>query len=130
MDFKELIDYAKEVLKPKKLSDCVEVGGVAAAILTTSGNLYRGVCIDTACSMGFCAEHSAAALMITNGESEIEKIVAINWDGRVIPPCGRCREFIMQINNKNINTDVMVKEDKVVKLKELLPYDWRESISQ
>lgn len=127
MDFDKLIEYAKEVLKPRKLSDCVEVGGVAAAILTTSGNLYRGVCIDTACSMGFCAEHSAAAAMITNGESKIEKLVAINWDGSVIPPCGRCREFIMQINDKNKNAEIMVKEDIVVKLKELLPYDWRES---
>ena len=125
MKFDELYEKAKSVLNPRKLSEYAEAGGVGAAILTEAGNVYTGVCIDTACSMGFCAEHAAAAAMITAGESRVLKMVAVDWDGSVMPPCGRCREFISQLNDKNIKTQVMVREGKVLTLQELLPYDWR-----
>lgn len=97
--FEELIEKAEAVLKPRRLSSTAEASSVAAAILTKEGHIYTGVCIDTACSMGFCAEHSAAAAMITAGESEIVKMVAINKRGNILPPCGRCREFISQLND-------------------------------
>ena len=125
MQFDKLYEEAKSVLNPRKLSEYAEAGGVGAAILTEAGNVYTGVCIDTACSMGFCAEHAAAAAMITAGESRVLKMVAVDWDGSVMPPCGRCREFISQLNDKNIKTQVMVREGKVLTLQELLPYDWR-----
>ncbi|KIL36899.1 cytidine deaminase [Gordoniibacillus kamchatkensis] len=125
MTFEELYAKAKSVLHPRKLSDYAEAGGVGAAILTESGNVYTGVCIDTACSMGFCAEHAAAAAMVTQGESRVLKMVAVGWDGSVMPPCGRCREFISQLHNDNLHTEVMVGEDVIVALKDLLPYDWR-----
>lgn len=129
MEFKELYERAKEVLNPRRLTDTVEVGGVGAAILTVDGNVYTGVCIDTACSMGFCAEHAAAAAMITAGENQIEKVVAVNWDGNAMPPCGRCREFLTQLHDENKKAEVMVKNDVIVTLGELLPYDWREEIN-
>jgi len=98
---------------------------VGAALLTESGRVYTGVCIDTASSMGFCAEHAAAAAMVTAGESHVVRMVAVNWDGNVLPPCGRCREFISQLHPDNFKTQVMVSLDQVVTLRELLPYDWR-----
>ena len=97
---------------------------VAAAILTDKGNVYKGVCIDTPCSMGFCAEHAAAAAMITAGESRIVKLVAYCVGVGVVPPCGRCREFLYQINHENLACEVMVGDGKIVTLDELLPYRW------
>jgi cytidine deaminase len=123
--FDELYQAAKAVLNPRRLTEFAEVGGVGAALLTTDGNIYTGVCIDTACSMGFCAEHAAAAAMITAGENKVVKMVAINWDGKVLPPCGRCREFIGQLHDDNIHAEVMVAPDVVVTLEALLPYSWR-----
>lgn len=123
--FDELYKKARSVVNPRKLSEDAEAGGVGAAILSESGRVYTGVCIDTACSMGFCAEHAAAAAMITAGESRVLKMVAVGWDGRVMPPCGRCREFIIQLHDGNQNTEVMVGEDEIVTLRKLLPYDWR-----
>jgi len=125
--FDDLYRKAKSVINPRKLSEYADAGGVGAAILTENGNVYTGVCIDTASSMGFCAEHAAAASMITAGESRATKMIAVGWDGRIMPPCGRCREFISQIHNDNLNTEVMVSESTVVTIRELLPFDWRMS---
>ena len=127
MEFEELYERAKAVLAPRRLSPWAESGGVGAAILTKDGSVYLGVCIDTACSMGFCAEHAAAAAMITAGEQVIDKIVAVNWDGKVLPPCGRCRECLSQLAEENRNARVLVKEGVVVTLEQLLPWDWREA---
>jgi cytidine deaminase len=125
MTFDALYEKAKSVVNPRKLSEYAEAGGVGAAILTESGNVYTGVCIDTASSMGFCAEHAAVAAMITAGESRVLKMIAVGWDGRIMAPCGRCREFISQIHSENLNTEVMVGEGVVVTIRELLPYDWK-----
>ena len=125
MTFDELYIQAKSVLNPRKLSDSAEAGGVGAALLSESGKVYKGVCIDTACSMGFCAEHAAAAAMITAGESRVLKMIAVGSDGRIMPPCGRCREFISQIHSDNLQTEVLVSQGTIVTLQELLPYDWR-----
>ena len=124
MNFDELYLKAKAILNPRRLSDTAEAGGVGAAILTDSGNIYTGVCIDTACSMGFCAEHAAAAAMITAGENIIKKVTAVNWDGKILPPCGRCREFMIQLADENKDAEVMVGDNVIVRLKDLLPYNW------
>ena len=54
-----------------EISDHMEAGGVAAAVLSESGKVYTGVCVDTACTLGVCAERNALFNMITNGESKI-----------------------------------------------------------
>lgn len=123
--FEDLYCAAKGVLNPRRLSKHAEVGGVGAALLTAAGNIYTGVCIDTACSMGFCAEHAAAAAMITAGENKVVKMVAVDWDGTILPPCGRCREFISQLDDANVEAAVLVAPQTVLTLRELMPYDWR-----
>ena len=125
MEFDELYQQAKSVLNPRRLSQEAEAGGVGAAVLTGSGRVYTGVCIDTSSSMGFCAEHAAAAAMITAGESRVVKMVAVNWDGAILPPCGRCREFISQLDEENPKAEVLVARGTVMTLRELLPFDWR-----
>lgn len=124
VEFEELVRIAKDTLNPRCLSDGCDVGSVAAALVTDRGNVYRGVCIDTSSSMGFCAEHAAIAAMITAGENRIEKIVAVHESG-VVAPCGRCREFMYQIDHENLKTQIMLR-NKIVTLEELLPHRWDE----
>ena len=128
----ELIEKAATVINEKKVGEYT-VANVGCALISGKGNLYLGVCIDTSSSMGFCAEPNAIGSMITNGEYVIKKIVAV-WKDRqgavyVIPPCGKCREFMKQINQRNLETEVILDTEKVVKLKDLLPYhDWWQKI--
>lgn len=128
--FDELYLQAKAILNPRKLSSSAEAGGVGAALLSESGTVYTGVCIDIACSIGFCAEHAAAATMITAGENRVLKMVAVNWDGQILPPCGRCREFISQLHDDNCQTEVLVAPGVILPLQALLPYDWRQAAGQ
>ena len=86
--FDQLREKAKSVYNPRKLSEFVEAGGVGAAILSESGKIYTGVCIDTACSMGFCAEHAAAAAMITAGENRVLKWSRSAGMARLCRPAG------------------------------------------
>ncbi len=127
MTFDELYEQAKSVVNPWQLSPHAESGGVGAAILTESGRVYTGVCIDTGSSMGFCAEHAAAAAMVTAGENRILKMIAVGWDGQIMPPCGRCREFISQLHSENLNTEVKVAEDTITTIEKLLPYDYKDA---
>lgn len=124
MEFTKLYQKAVEVLNPRQVSESLEAGGVAAALVTDKGNVYRGVCIDTACSLGFCAEHAAVAAMLTAGEDRVEKNVAVGSQGDIMPPCGRCRELLMQLGNPDAL--VLVAEDTAVKVKDLLPFYWQE----
>jgi len=120
----ELIEKAKSVLKPRKIKHGFTVGTVGCALVTDKGNVYLGVCIDVAGGIGFCAEHSAIAAMVTHGEHIIKKIVAVAENGTPIIPCGRCREFMHEIHEENLEAEVIIEKSKSVKLKDLLPFPW------
>ena len=109
----------------RTISPFIDAGGVAAAILTKQGNVYVGVCIDTASTLGMCAERNAIANMITNGESQIDKVVAGMSDGTVGSPCGACREYMMQLDKNSGDIEILLdlETKKTVRLKELIP-DW------
>ena len=123
----KLYEEAEKVLRPRKVSSIVEAGGVAAAIEAQSGKIYTGVCVDGACTLGICAERNAIFNMITCGESKIRRVIAVNWDGKAMPPCGACRELMSQIMPEDYkNVEIMLDYDKkeVVTLGELTPKWW------
>ena len=117
---------ARKAQNERKLSPLIEVGSVSAAILSTKGNIYTGVCIDAACSLGMCAERNAIANMITNAESQIVKIVAVMPHGKAGMPCGACREFMMQLNKTAGEIEILCDYEtkKVIRLKSLTPEWW------
>ena len=121
-----LYEAAKGVLNPRQISPWMEAGGVGAAVESASGKIYVGVCVDTACTLGICAERNAIFNMITNGESAVRRVIAVNGEGKAIPPCGACREMMTQLMPDNYR-DVQVMLDyetcRVVSLGELTP-DW------
>lgn len=124
MEFNELQKRAQAALNERRLSRLATAGTVAAAFLTDKGNVYTGVCIDVPAGMGFCAEHAAAAAMVTAGESKIVKMVATGVDdnGCGCAPCGRCREFINCLHDDNYLCEVLLEDGSVTTIGELLPY--------
>jgi cytidine deaminase len=121
----DLISAARALAVPFRPSADVESACVAAALVTASGELHTGVCIDAQCGVGFCAEHSAVAEMLKARESQIVMIVAVNEDGELLSPCGRCRELLWQLDERNLETLVILSADESAKLSELLPHRGR-----
>jgi cytidine deaminase len=121
-----LYEAAKEKLNPRKISPFIDAGGVAASILTDKGNIYTGVCIDTSCTLGMCAERNAIANMITNGESRIVKLVCVMCDGSVGSPCGACREYLMQLDKNSPAMQILRNYEtlETITLDELIPGWW------
>ena len=117
---------ARKVQYPRNLPPLAEAGSVAAAIMTEKGNIYTGVCIDTACSIGMCAERNAIANMITNGENSIRKLAAVMPDGKAGMPCGVCREAMMQLSDKAADIQILsdYEAKSFVRLSDLLPLWW------
>lgn len=124
--WQQLYLAALKVQNSRDLSPFISAGRVAAALLTEQGHIYTGVCIDTAASLGMCAERNAISTMITQGESKIVKLLTVASDGTLYPPCGACREFMMQLNQDSGNIDILLdlKTESSVKLKDLLPNWW------
>lgn len=122
----KLYHEAQKVQNARIISPFIEAGGVAAALITKAGNIYVGVCIDTDCTLGMCAERNAIANMITNGESQIDKIVAVMPDGKVGFPCGACREYMMQLDKDSGEIEILLdlESKKTILLKDLIPNWW------
>lgn len=125
--WKNLYDEAMKVLNPRKISEWMEAGGVAAAVESESGKIYTGVCVDSACTLGICAERNAIFNMITQGEQRIRRVIAVNRDGKAMPPCGACRELMAQLmpdGYRDIEIMLDYEKEKVLTLGELTPEWW------
>ncbi len=129
MKYEELISKAESVLNRKTVNGRLH-GDVGAALISEKGDIYTGVCVDTS-GWGLCAERSAIAAMITAGEYRVRTIVAVWREDKaidpygklhVLSPCGYCRQFMRDINEDNLETQVILGLDKEVKLKDLLPH--------
>ena len=120
---KKLIQTAQAITSRFNLRDDFTAGNVGAAILSAKGNIYTGICFDLGSGLGFCAEVAAIAEMLKNRETWIDTVVAVSGSG-ILPPCGRCRETMAQIDERNMDCRVIIAEDKEVTLRELLPHHW------
>lgn len=125
--WKDMLRAAKAVQNGRTVSDYVEAGGVAAAVLSASGRIYTGVCVDACCTLGICAERNAIFNMITNGEQEIKKVLAVMSNGKTGAPCGACRELMAQLmpeGYREIEVLLDWETEKIVTLGELTPQWW------
>ena len=120
----KLIEKAKALVGAKDIRGGV-VKEVGCVLVTEKGKMFSGVSLDLVCGIGFCAEHTAISQMITQtDETHIRTIVATDENG-VIPPCGRCRELMNILDARNKETEVIISDEKKIKLRELLPFPWK-----
>jgi len=125
-----LISLAYELVGEYTLSrPSISAATVGAALITDKGNVYTGINMDLYCGIGFCAEHSAVAEMLKHRETRIEMCVAHRNTG-ILPPCGRCRELMMQVNAENKHTRIILPDRQIVTLESLLPAYWAAYLPQ
>ena len=118
---------AAAVRNERRISEYVTCGEVSAAILSGSGRIYTGICIDTCSTLGICAERNAIFNMVTNGEQKIEKVIAILPDGSSGAPCGACRELMVQLmpgTYRDIEIMMDYRKERTVTLGDLTPEWW------
>ena len=123
VDLDRLLAAAEAVRNPIELPRDCSAATVGAALLTAAGDLFTGVNLDLACGIGFCAEHSAVAEMLKTGRTRVAAVAAVGRRG-VLPPCGRCRELLIQIDPANAAAAVLVAPGETLPLGDLLPRHW------
>lgn len=62
--------------------------------------------------------------MLKHRETHISHIVAVHEDGKILPPCGRCRELILQLGDQNLDTQVLLPENTIMRLEDLYGEFW------
>ncbi len=125
--WKTMFEAASSVMRERRISDYVSAGEVGAAILSKTGKIYTGVCVDSCSALGICAERNALFNMITNGEHEIAKVLAVMPDGKTGAPCGACRELMVQLmpdSYQDIEIMLDYDQNRTVTLGELTPEWW------
>jgi cytidine deaminase len=118
-DDRELVAKAFELAKKRRSKRTT----VASVLRTTHGDIFQGVNVEVRrsppCAM--CAEYAAIGAMVTQGAAKIETIVAANGKkNSILPPCGKCRQFISEFGNPYVILKVRGRLVKA-KLAELYP---------
>lgn len=99
---REVIEAAIRTVERLRIPDRHEVG---AALRTSDGRIYTGIHVEAAVGYAdVCGEVSAICNAVNHGERDLDVIVAVRRDGtggyRILPPCGRCREMIADMNRE------------------------------
>jgi cytidine deaminase len=96
---------------------------VGAALLCSDGRVYKGCNIENSSyPVTICAERTAVASAIADGNREFKAIVITGGDDYCYP-CGMCRQTLAEFADEDFRI-VLAKsesETKVYKLGELLP---------
>jgi cytidine deaminase len=105
-------------------NDCHNsAGSVATALLSSkTGAVYTGINLDMKCGMGSCAEQNAIIEMLKDRETQIDTLVNVHHNGEIRLPCGKCREFIAQLDKENLKTKIVMPSHEITTLERLLPY--------
>lgn len=118
-DAKKLVRSARKIIESCFKENYHHAG---AALRTKKGKVYSAVHLEANVGrIAVCAEAIAIGMAAADGDSDIETIVAVDRTGKVISPCGMCRELI---SDYAPDANVIVPSDQgdtIVSISELLP---------
>ena len=123
MDYKELLEKAKEV--SKNSYSPYSHFPVGACVLMESGKTYVGTNVENASYGGtICAERNAILNAIANGERKLEAVAIYSPKMKRCAPCGLCRQVMDEFRSKK-GVDIILEDDngdiEIHTLDELLP---------
>ncbi|MDD7769755.1 cytidine deaminase family protein [Suipraeoptans intestinalis] len=133
-----LYETAKREYAPAELTPFVCARHVVSAIEAEDGQIFTGFCVEGLCgTMNLCAERAALLNMYAqSGQTRAKRVITFRdrppYGSGSGMPCGVCREFFYQLNEKNKDTEFLVDyaARETVTLKELLPDWWGQERSQ
>lgn len=129
--WEKLYNAAKKEYHPEEVSPFIDAHHVVCAIEAENGEIYTGFCIEGASGViALCAERVAGLNMyIQSEQTVVKRMIAF----RNVPPkesggmpCGACREFFLQLSDKNKDMEILTDYEsrKTVKLIDLMPGWW------
>lgn len=105
---------------------------VGAVLRTKTGKLYLGCNIENHGIQGICAERTAFAKALSEGEREFERITIVGSIKGEEPkekcmPCGYCRQFMSEFVKDDFKICVVDKDENIQELtiNELLPHSFK-----
>lgn len=129
--WEKLYNEAKKEYHPEEISPFIEAHHVVCAIEAENGEIYTGFCIEGASGViNLCAERVAGLNMyIQSGQTVVKRMIAFRNEPPKANggmPCGACREFFLQLSDKNKDMEILTDYEnrKTVKLIELMPGWW------
>lgn len=129
--WEQLYNEAKILYNPHEVSPFVYAEHVVCALEAEDGQIFTGYCFEATCGVfHLCAERAAAFNMYQQSkQTKIKRIIAFRNEAPSDVggmPCGACREFLMQLNAKNADTEIMVDYNarETITLNELMPNWW------
>lgn len=129
--WEKLYNAAKKEYHPEEVSPFIDAHHVVCAIEAENGEIYTGFCIEGASGViALCAERVAGLNMyIQSGQTVVKRLIAFRKDppkenGGM--PCGACREFFLQLSDKNKDMEILTDYEsrKTAKLIDLMPGWW------
>ena len=119
----QLIASAASLITHRARHNAHEIG---AALRTRSGKIFSAVNVKANVGrVSVCAEAVAIGMAAAAGDTDIIRIVAVDDKGRVVSPCGMCREMISDYAPE---ADIIVPGDdglEILKVSKLLPHKYR-----
>lgn len=97
---------------------------VGAVVKGASGRLYAGCNVENAAyPEGWCAETSAIAAMVMDGEAKIAEVLVMGAGEALVTPCGGCRQRIREFADDSVPVHICSPDElrRTVTLGELLP---------
>ena len=133
--WEKLYNTAQAEYHPEDVSPFVYAHHVVCALEAEDGAIFTGFCIEGCCGvMNLCAERVAALRMYADSsQTTVKRLIAFrdNAPSKSDPsasgmPCGACREFFLQLDKKNAETEIMLdyQTRQTVLLRDLMPNWW------
>jgi cytidine deaminase len=97
---------------------------VGAVVKGANGQLYAGCNVENAAyPEGWCAETTAIAAMVMDGETRIAEVVVMGAGEALVTPCGGCRQRIREFADADVPIHICSPDGlrRTVTLGELLP---------
>ncbi|MEJ6348401.1 cytidine deaminase [Holzapfeliella sp. He02] len=135
--WEKLFNSAKGLYNPHEVSSFIYAEHVVCALEAENGEIYTGYCFEASAGVfHLCAERAAAFNMYQfSKQTKIKRLIAFRNEapsGVGGMPCGACREFLMQLNSENAETEIMIDYNtkETIKLAESFPKWWGEMRTQ